>query len=101
MECTCNHFLFGNCKQDYDCDCRHADAEAPYRIILNEELDAEVDTDYGVLRAFFAAGKRLALAGNRKEFLKFLRYTERVWGEYKAEQIRGEAIDTGLLKGVN
>ena len=68
-----------------------------YQEILSQEMHKEIDTDYGVLRAYWATCKRLIQQRDKKECLKFLREMKKQWGEFKANEARGDMIDADVL----
>lgn len=71
-----------------------------WRIILTDEISKEIDTDTGILRAYWATGKRLKEQYNRKNCLAFVAEMRRVWGDFKADEMRGDFIDAGIISRV-
>lgn len=75
-----------------------------YEDILSEEMKKEIDTDYGVLRAYWSTGKRLIEKCLRSgtsqetytECLKFYQEFYKQLGEFKANEFRGDMIDFGI-----
>lgn len=69
-----------------------------YKEILSAEIAKEIDTDYGILRAYWKTCKRLIEERvKREELLKFLQNVGLYWGEFKMVEMRGDMIDAGLL----
>lgn len=69
-----------------------------YKIILSEEISKQIDTDKGLLTAYWKTGKRLIEEKFPKsECLKFLQQFTKVWGEFKAIEMKGDFIDANIL----
>lgn len=68
-----------------------------WRVILADEISKELDTDTGVLRAYWSTGKRLKEQYNRKNCLAFVAEMRRMWGDFKANEMRGDFIDAGII----
>lgn len=67
-----------------------------YKIILSEEIRKEVDTDYGILRAYWASLKRLIELREGSEARKLAGAFGRAFGDFKKTEALGDIIDAGL-----
>jgi hypothetical protein len=68
-----------------------------YKEILSEETNKEIDTDYGILRAYWSTCKRLIEQRDKIECQNFLRHVVIQWGQFKAVEMRGDMIDAGII----
>ena len=63
-----------------------------YKTILGEEIKKEIDTDHGVMRAWYRAAKRIHKELHHEQFKQFMRMAQVQWG-VKCMDMRGFAID--------
>lgn len=69
-----------------------------YKDVLSAEIKVEIDTDYGILRAYWKTTKRLIeMRVSRAEALKFLQNFGKAFGEFKMIEAKGDFIDAGIL----
>lgn len=67
-----------------------------YQEILNEEIRKEIDTDHGILRAYWATLKRLIELKERKEAVKFAQHFGKQWGQFKCTEAMGDIRDSKI-----
>lgn len=69
-----------------------------YETILSANISSEVDTDHGVLRAYWKTGADLIkLKAPRLECLRFCQEFGKQWGLFKMVEMKGDMIDAGIL----
>lgn len=72
--------------------------KSDYKSILSANISEEIDTDHGVLRAFWKTGADLIKQGAPKsECLKFLQEFSRQFGNFKMVEMKGDMIDAGIF----
>lgn len=70
-----------------------------WKDILREEIKKEIDTDYGMLRAYWNTVRRIKkMHLHHAEITDFLRHVAIQWGQIKAADMRGDFIDSRLIK---
>lgn len=70
--------------------------QVTYEEILSEEIRKEIDTDHGILRAYWETLKRLIELKDRKEAMRFAQEFGKQWGLFKMNEALGDIKDAGI-----
>lgn len=69
-----------------------------YKEIFAKNISTYPDTDRGVLKATWDTCKELIQLRDKEACLEHLMYMYKRWGEFLAEEFKGDLIDAGIIE---